>query len=66
MTTQRDEVLNRLNWGWTCGTEFLAESIPRYGARILELRHLGHKIERRRCEDPQHHHISQQYEWRIV
>ena len=64
MMTQREQVLSMLTGGWVCGTQFLAWRIPRYGARILELRKLGHKIERRPCEDQAHD--SQQYQWRII
>lgn len=64
--TQSDEVLHLLSEGWVCGTTFLNCCIPRYPARILELRRQGFPIERRRCEHPLHFHRSTQYEWRLA
>lgn len=66
-TTQFDTVVGLLCQGWTCGTTLAnAYYIPRYSARIGEARRRGYRVERRRCEHPQHHHRSQQFEWRIT
>jgi hypothetical protein len=61
--TQCDQVLVMLRAGWVCGTEFLDEHIPRYGARIHQLQSAGHLIRRRVCQ--RHRHESRQYEWRL-
>jgi hypothetical protein len=53
--------------GWVCGTEFLDERMPRYGARIFELRRRGCLIVSRTCGNPQHRHVSKhQDEWRLL
>ena len=64
MMTQRDRVQAMLTDDWTCGTQFLARHIPRYGARIFDLRRQGLKVERRPCET--HQHFDRQYEWRLL
>jgi hypothetical protein len=48
--------------GWVCGTEFLDEHIPRYGARIHQLQTSGHLIHRRPCQ----RHDHQLPEWRLL
>ena len=48
---------------WTCGTEFLAAYLPRYGARIWDLKRLGYVIEKKRCTA--HQHVSIQWAWRL-
>jgi len=63
--SQSSRVLDMLVRGWVCGTEFLDERIPRYGARIFDLRRRGYCIVRRPCGNPQHHHRSAQDEWRL-
>ncbi len=62
--SQLDEVRAMLEDGWTCGTWFLRCYIPRYGARIFELRRLGYRVKRRQCQT--HFHTGRQYEWRLV
>ena len=62
--TQQNEVLDLLRDGWTCGTVLLRCYIPRYAARILELRRQGFRVERRRCQT--HPHASAQFEWRVT
>jgi hypothetical protein len=47
-----------------CGTEFLAEYVPRYSARILELRRDGWVIRRRRCD--RHSHQGVQYVYEVM
>jgi hypothetical protein len=64
--SQNDRVLAMLRRGWVCGTEFLDERMPRYGARIYELRRRGFLIASRPCADPQHRHASRQEQWRII
>ena len=39
-----------------CGTWLLRMHMPRYAARINELRAYGHDIETVRCEEPYHNH----------
>ena len=46
-----------------CGTRFLSLGIPRYSARIAELKAEGHVISRRTCTNPHHHHRGTQYVW---
>lgn len=58
--SQRERVLARLKQGPTCGTEFLDMRIPRYSARILELRQAGHIIVNRPCQHYYHDHRSGQ------
>jgi len=60
---QRERVLGWLMQGPVCGTTLLAEMIPRYAARISELRRDGHVIGTRRCSNQQHHHQSRQVEY---
>ena len=57
---QRERVLARLKQGPACGTEFLDMRIPRYSARILELRQAGHIIVNRPCQHQWHDHFSSQ------
>jgi hypothetical protein len=64
--SQNDRVLAMLRRGWVCGTEFLDERMPRYGARIFDLRRRGFVIVSRWCVNPQHQHRSRQEEWRII
>jgi len=62
--TQRQKVLAMLLDGWTCGTTFLTNYLPRANARIYELRQDSYYIPRRRCQNPSHHHETLQWEWR--
>lgn len=67
--TQHERVLAMMMDHWTCGTEFLAAFIPRYSARIKEIRDepwVFWEVQRRRCGNPAHSHRSIQYEWRLV
>jgi hypothetical protein len=64
--SQHDRVLFLLRRGWVCGTEFLDERIPRYGARLFSLRRKGFVIVRRPCANPTHRHQSRQDEWRLI
>ena len=58
--TQRERILNALKVAqcddlfatpWVCGVEFLNDYMPRYAARIAELREAGHRIISERCPD---------------
>ena len=64
--TQTEQVLAMLRTGPVCGTRFLARRIPRYPARIWELKQEGHAIAKRRCTNPDHRHVSAQWEWCLV
>jgi len=63
--SQSDTVLWMLRRGWTCGSEFRDDAhIPRYSARLTELRASGWGLDRRKCT--RHRHKTVQYEWRVV
>jgi hypothetical protein len=49
---------------WTCGTAMLEGGMPRYAARIFELKARGVRVVRRRCADPAHRHQGTQYQWK--
>lgn len=51
METQKERILRLLKIRWVCGTEFLDRWMPRYAARISELREENPKlnIRRRKC-----------------
>lgn len=57
---QRERVLMMLKSGPVCGTDFLKVYVPRYSARILELRQQGHVIESRPCKNTWHGHATAQ------
>lgn len=61
--TQREHVLAALRMGPVCGTAFLQMFIPRYSARINELRHDGFAITKRACQ--MHDHASLQYVYEL-
>ena len=63
--TQLRKVWVMLYLGPVCGTQFLDAHIPRYGARIHDLKKLGWEVQKRRCVNPQHAHRSVQWEWWI-
>ena len=60
--TQQERVLAQLRHEPTCGTEFLEMHIPRYAARILELRQT-HTITNESCW--KHRHYSRQTIYRL-
>ena len=64
--SQRDRVLQALKAGPVCGTEFLRMHIPRYAARVLELRQQGHEIMTVPCNDVYHDHQSAQVRYVLV
>lgn len=59
--SQRERILRLLNAGPVCGTSFLFLKMPRYSARIWELRKVGFNITTRRCTDPRHHSRQVEY-----
>ena len=66
-TTQKEYVLNQLKTrGTVCGTWFLQWNIPRYAARIYDLRTDGHRIERVRCPHHYHTHPASIASYRLV
>lgn len=64
MTTQKQRILEALRLEPRCGTTFLDWHIPRYAARIYELRTEGHNIVSTPCK--LHHHDSAQIVYRLV
>jgi len=61
--TQKERILDSLRRGPVCGTELLRRGMPRYAARIYELRADGHRIETARCL--LHRHDSYQIMYRL-
>jgi len=61
--SQRKRILSMLRRGPVCGTTLLAEHIPRYSARIFELRGEGHTIQNRKCGNALHAHETKQTEF---
>ena len=59
--SQKQRIANLLRGGPVCGTALLDLRMPRYAARISELRAEGMLIETRVCES--HRHASKQYEY---
>ena len=65
---QRDRILLSLRQNTAvCGTLFLGDHMPRYSARIRELKELGHNIQTRPCRHPWHtHSLSNQIEYLLL
>ena len=65
--TQLERVLEalRANIDGVCGTLFLKEGIPRYAARIGELRSAGHNITRVKCPYFYHTHSGNIASYRL-
>ena len=65
--TQIERVLEslRANGDGVCGTLFLKEGIPRYAARIGELRSAGHNIVRVKCPYFYHTHTGNIASYRL-
>ena len=61
--SQKQRIANLLRDGPVCGTALLDLRMPRYAARIAELRAEGMLIETRRCES--HRHVSAQVEYLV-
>ncbi len=66
--TQTDKVLGMLkeNDLGVCATTFNREYIPRFSARILELRKQGHEIEKRKCFQTSHNHHTKQVRYILM
>lgn len=64
--TQQERVLAMLKAGPVCGTDFLRAYIPRYSARLLELRQAGYEWSRRPCRFSHHDHGSEQFVYELV
>ena len=66
--SQADRVLAMLRDSelGVCGTDFLAAYIPRFSARLLELRRAGHVIEKRKCFAYGHHHRTKQVRYVLI
>lgn len=64
MRTQKQRIMGALKMQPTCGTTFLSWHMPRYAARIYELRTEGHDIISRPCK--LHVHDSPQTVYELV
>ena len=65
--TQQERILYELSDGDPiCGTTFLNWHIPRYAARIHELRAKGYHITSKRCRISYHRHQSPQTVYPLV
>lgn len=65
--TQKDLILRLLRkYPAVCATELLHLRIPRYAARILELRQAGYMIDSEPCDNPQHSHRSRQIQYVLI
>ena len=62
--SQKQRIANLLRDGPVCGTALLDLRMPRYAARISELRAEGMLIETRVCES--HRHASKQIEYVVL
>ncbi len=64
--SQRGRVLHMLqvNPEGVCGTSFLIDKIPRYSARISELRR-QFTITKIPCPYPFHSHVTHQWAWKL-
>lgn len=64
---QRDRVLQLLMENErVCGPMFLREHLPRFGARLWEMKREGFVFERERCLIPGHAHRSVQWSWQLI
>jgi hypothetical protein len=59
--SQRERILFLLSVAPVCGTTLLSDRIPRYAARIWELRGVGFDITTRKCT--RHKHTTRQVEY---
>ncbi len=66
--TQADKVLQMLRDSemGVCANEFIQAHVPRFSARLLELRKAGHEIENRKCFLPSHRHQTRQYRYVLL
>jgi hypothetical protein len=61
--SQKSKILGMLELGPVCGTRFLSEYMPRYAARIHDLRSDGHTITTEPCR--LHDHSTPQVVYRL-
>ena len=66
MISQKERVYRMLLAGPVCGTTLLNEHIPRYAARISELRRTGLNIDTRECSRHLHQHRTKQIEYVLI
>lgn len=65
--TQLDLVLRLLLENESvCSSEFYRRYVPRFGARIWELRRAGYIIYRSKCDDPTHLHRNRAFAYELV
>lgn len=65
--TQTDLVLRLLMENdAVCGSEFYRRYLPRFGARIWELRRAGYVIYRSKCVDPTHLHRNRAFAYELA
>ena len=66
--THRNKVLRMLSDSelGVCSTEFLKARMPRFSARLKELRNMGHEIENRKCFATSHRHTSHQVRYILL
>ena len=64
--SQKSHIHRLLQTGPVCGTRLLELHIPRYAARISELRGEGLNIITRPCENPNHYHNTAQVEYVLL
>jgi hypothetical protein len=63
--TQRETVLRMARKG-ACSVEFLRAYIPRFGARLWELKRDGYNVEKAMCRNKRHFQKSTQFVYRIA
>ena len=69
MSSQKDDVLFALRAKGSlgvCGTVFLEHKIPRYSARIADLRADGNEITTTRCNQTHHNHRTKQFLFSLI
>ncbi len=66
--TQKEQVLQALvlRPDGVCGTQFLEGRIPRYAARILDLKHDGHDIVKVSCPYSLHTHPASVATYKLI
>jgi hypothetical protein len=64
--SHRDHILSMLLDGPVCGTTMLREYMPRYAARIGELRNDGYNIKTVTCKVGTHEHRTRQVQYELV
>lgn len=59
-------ILRQLERGPVCATTLLEDHMPRYAARILDLRQEGNRIVTERCNRMGHEHQTRQVQYRLI